>query len=48
MVDLRHLNDTIASAERQAGVAAVTTDWLKEVERDLAELEQRRAKDQKQ
>lgn len=46
MVDLQHLRETIASADQQASVAAVTTKWLREVHQDLQELEQRRLQEQ--
>lgn len=48
MVDLQGLRHTIETAPAKGTAAIVTRRWLKEVERDLSELEQRRARDKKQ
>lgn len=42
MVDLRHLRQALASGQQ---AAVVSSRWLKEVERDLSELHQRRVRE---
>jgi hypothetical protein len=45
MVDLQQLRKTIGDTPGNGTAAIVTRDWLEEVERELTELEQRRAQD---
>jgi hypothetical protein len=48
MVDLRALRQTISSAPPNGPAAVVGVDWLRQIERDLTELQMRRLKEARQ
>jgi hypothetical protein len=48
MVDLTAIRQTIDSTRPGETAAVATREWLEEVERELTELEERRAKDPKE